>query len=178
MAVVRVVFVYAFVACSRNQPDGPVPAETVAPPPALPAPHEPTALEKVMARHEGEEEPPPDPVLPPGTTAQALAGIAQIQALIRRRQTARIETDDACEACQTNDTERWKAAENLLGTAHLKERTRYANAAPNLGLTIDGVVWSCLGCSTAEEGDEPVPHECPMALTALGDLASEVRAGK
>ena len=131
-----------------------------------------------MARHEGEEEAPPDPVQPPGTVAQALAGIGQIQALIRRRQAARIESDDACDARQTNDHERWATAEKLVGTERLKRRTRYANAAPNLGVAVDGVVWRQPRVQHVRGGDEPVPHECPMALTALSDLAGDVKAGR
>jgi hypothetical protein len=175
-----IAFVGVLAACSKN---GVVTADEASSPSNPPAvasvtPPEQTPVEKVLARHQAEGESSPEPVQPPGTLAQALAGIAQIQGIVRRRQTTHVDIDTAaCEARMASDAERWKAAERLVGTERLKRRTRYADQAPNLGLTVDSVVWRCVGCSSPDD-DEPVPHECPMALVALGDLATEVKADK
>jgi hypothetical protein len=97
---------------------------------------------------------------------RALRGVAQLQAIIRRRIARGRETEEACLANNRPENPRIETASD--------EVDEYTGKPPDLQPTaIDGLVADCMDCSGAK--GEAVPHECQQAIVALDKLAAELR---
>lgn len=109
--------------------------------------------------------------------ARALSGIGQLQALMRKRSALRNETEDACLARHDGDLDRVAVLVEMVGQERMFRPTRYATRAPNIGQRIEDAVVMCLGCLDPSEDpdDEAVPTECGQAMTALDDLANNLK---
>jgi hypothetical protein len=181
------VLFFVLVACDKGSSSGPVPAipPNAAPSPA-PAPT-PTADPEQAARDEPirqiiESAPsdPPEKPWPPTDRAHALAGIAQLQALLRSR-VPRAETDEQCEARHTPQLDRFDVIRHQIGKDRIMSKTRFSSNAPWLGWTVEEFALDCIGCVSAEDGEEAVKDigpSCNRALAVLTDLADEVKASK
>ena len=126
-----------------------------------------------------EELPQPTVVKTPTAAERAriLAGIAQLQAVVRRRASRGREADEVCDARTNAETPRIKMATQQIGEDRLRNKTRFSSRAPDLGATIEDFLYVCLGC-TDLESEEAVPHECAQAAAALTDLADDLKAKK
>ena len=121
--------------------------------------------------------------------ATALAGIAQLQSLVRaRKDSVKVETENQCQARKDRNAPTVAAARLKIGDRRLARHTRYAASAPDLGQTIDDAVSNCLdGCVLQDDDDESPSgsdaialewHLCEQAATALVDLAAELSAAR
>ncbi len=124
------------------------------------------------------------PVLPDAT--HALRGIAKLRALVtQRRAHIHIETEDACTAQQTRASVPLAQADEDIGDVRMSRESRYANAAPNLGLRNATPVVDCLTLCAIHIEDVPdqesidaLRDDCDKAIVILDDLERDVRAGK
>jgi hypothetical protein len=137
-----------------------------------------TATASVPASASGVAAPEADAPPKPMDRASVLAGIAAVQAILRRRVTAGRQTDEACDARTTADEPRVLAARRQMGDDRWTTRTRFSPRPPGSGWSsVETLVAACLGC-TGPQDSEAVPRECAQAITALGELAASVRAEK
>lgn len=109
--------------------------------------------------------------------AEALAGIAQLQGILRSRVARGRETDDACDARHNNEASPLESAEKQVGQDWMQAKTRFSSQTPDLSATVESFVIGCLGCTGAND-QERVPHECAQAAVVLPDLAATVKASK
>jgi hypothetical protein len=168
---VSILALLASVHCDKHEAVPAIPAATIAPQPAAPTAPPPPAEAEPASEHE----PPASPK--PAARAQALAAIAGWRNLIRHRVAVGAQSDEACDARTTAQGPKREALQSQLGEHWLHRKTRYADHAPYLGWDVDGCLAMCLAC-TSPGDDQPVPHECKMALVALDDLTVEVNAMK
>jgi len=150
-------------------------AASSAPPVTTPAAVGPTIAAAEALPTASSTPEPPEPPLP--SRASALAGTSKLSSIIRRRVKIGRETDDACDARRDVDRDQLSKVTDQIGYARLEQKTRYASAAPYLGWSINACIDMCMSCLPLDD-EERAPRECEMALTALSDLADELRAGK
>lgn len=131
---------------------------------------------------------PPVSSAPPLTSqerARLLAAVSVLKSMIGPRQDKlHNETDEECAAHNSADVDRVSATLNKLGEERRKQKTRFSERAPDLGQTVEAIVFDCLtGCIILRD---PAPGEldqekaqarrqCMQASTALDDIAAEVR---
>jgi len=72
-----------------------------------------------------------------------------------------------------------------IGEARTARASRYANAAPNLGLQAGTPIMDCLNLCVIHDEDIPdqsgidaLRDDCDKALVVLNDLERDVKAGK
>lgn len=94
------------------------------------------------------------------------------------------ETDVECDRHNASDISRVAAALDKLGDERRHRKTRFSDRPPNVGQTVEAIVFDCLtGCIILKDPDrgeldqelEQARLECRMASTVLDDIAAEVR---
>jgi hypothetical protein len=187
LRLIAVVLFAVLAACDKGSSSGPVPAIPLnaAPNPApVPTPRadpeQAARDERIRQIIEGAASDAPDKPWPPTDRAHALAGIAQLQALLRAR-VPRAETDEQCEARHTPQLDRFDALRHQIGKDRITSKTRFSSNAPWLRWTVEDFALDCIGCVSVEDGEEAakdIGPSCNRALAVLSDLNDQVKASK